>query len=112
MTKWIGTFLYAACIFITNTSLAQSTNPLHELMPQFEVQNVSVPDAVVKAGKQAGVPLGIDASDPTLRNRNVSLKNSGVTLGEVLQQIMAAGPGLYDSSGWQDDRDQTHFTAK
>jgi len=92
MTKAILISLYTIFLLV-NTLSAQSPSPLRVALPQFEVQNISIPDALLKAGQQSGVPIGIDATDPELWKKKVSVKRSGATLGEVLGQILAAEPG-------------------
>jgi hypothetical protein len=92
MTRSIATTLYAAFLLIGGSVLAQPARPLLVALPSFDAHNISVPDAVLKAARQAGVPLGLDASDTKLWKREVSLKASNSTLGEVLRQILGAAP--------------------
>lgn len=75
------------------TMSAQFASPLRAAVPQFEVQNRSIPDALLKAGEQSGVPMGIDASNPEIWKKKVSVRRSGATLSEVLGQILAEEPG-------------------
>jgi hypothetical protein len=92
MTKSRLVIPCAALLLMAGALLAQSSSSLRVRVAKFEVENASIPDAVVKAGQQAGVPLGIDASDPKLWKKTTSLKQSGSTLGEVLRQILDPGP--------------------
>jgi hypothetical protein len=92
MTKSMLTVLYTAFLLTTGPLLAQPASPLRVTLTKFEAQNVSIPDAVLKAGQQSGVPIGLDASDPTLWKSRVSVMKTNATLGEVLRQILDAGP--------------------
>jgi hypothetical protein len=92
MTKPILVSFYAILLSV-NALFAQSTGPLRAALPQFDVLNTSIPDALLKAGEQSGVPIGIDASNPELWKKKVSFKRSGATLGEVVGQILAEEPG-------------------
>ena len=92
MTRSMLSVLYTAFLLITCPLLAQPSGPLRVALPQFQVQNASIPDAVLKAGRQSGVPIGFDASDPKLWKTKVSIKRSNATLGDVLHQILDAGP--------------------
>jgi hypothetical protein len=93
MTKPILTALYVATLLTASALLAQPASPLRAALPQFEVQNMSIPDAILKAGQQSRVPIGIDASDPHLWKKKVSAKRSNSTLDEVLAQILAEETG-------------------
>jgi hypothetical protein len=92
MTRSTLSILYAGFLLISILLRAQPESPLQLALTRFEVKNISIPDAVVKAGQQAGVPIGLDASDPELWKKKISLQTANATLGEVLRQILAAGP--------------------
>jgi hypothetical protein len=93
MTKPVLIFLCNALLLTAGPSLAQSDSPLRAPLPQFGVHNASIPDALLQAGQQSGVPLGIDASDPKLWKTRVSVRAQNANLGEALGQILAAAPG-------------------